>query len=55
MKKIQRILVVIDNEGEGSELPVELQKALRLVTDKSFSTTSAVSATLSMTVVSREF
>jgi len=35
MNKIQRILVVIDSEGEGDELPIELQKALRLVPDKS--------------------
>lgn len=39
MNKIQRILVVIDGEedysSEGAELPVELQKAARLVTDKS--------------------
>lgn len=35
MNKIQRILVVIDSEGEGSEVPIELQKALRLVSDKS--------------------
>ncbi|MFT7471379.1 MAG: universal stress protein E [Kiritimatiellia bacterium] len=35
MNKIQRILVVIDSESEDSELPIELQKALRLVRDKS--------------------
>jgi len=39
MNKIQKILVVIDGENdysvEGSELPIELEKALRLVTDKS--------------------
>lgn len=39
MNKIQRILVVIDNENDnssaGGELPIELQKAARLVTDKS--------------------
>lgn len=39
MDKIQRILVVIDGEingsGEGDGLPIELQKATRLVTDKS--------------------
>lgn len=39
MNKIQKILVVIDGENdfekEGGELPIELQKALRLVDDKS--------------------
>ncbi len=39
MKQIQRILVVIDSDSDysatGSEMPIELQKALRLVTDKS--------------------
>jgi universal stress protein E len=39
MNQIQRILVTIDGEGdyssEGGEFPIELQKALRLVNDKS--------------------
>ncbi|GJM13711.1 MAG: hypothetical protein DHS20C12_21140 [Pseudohongiella sp.] len=39
MNKIDKLLVVIDGDedfsAEGSELPIELQKALRLVVDKS--------------------
>ncbi|MBL4580907.1 MAG: universal stress protein [Gammaproteobacteria bacterium] len=39
MNKIQRILVVVDSENDslsrGGELPIELAKAVRLVTDKS--------------------
>lgn len=38
MKQIQRILVVIDSDSDysdaSSDMPIELQKALRLVTDK---------------------
>ncbi|MEX0962852.1 MAG: universal stress protein [Pseudohongiellaceae bacterium] len=38
MKQIQRILVVLDSDDDysqaGSEMPIELQKALRLVKDK---------------------
>ncbi len=39
MNNIQRILVVIDSENDneraGGELPIELQKAMRLISDKS--------------------